>query len=91
MLALALGGRTVAELKSAMSAAEFSRWAAFYRDQPFDDLSRYHRPAALVAQSMRGGDINDLIDYLHPPHVPDGMSEGDMSIFKAFGIKPENL
>ena len=40
VLALALGGRTVAELKASMSLAEFERWAEFYRMHPFDDLAQ---------------------------------------------------
>lgn len=86
-LALALGGRTVAELKAAMSAAEFDRWCAYYRAQPFDDLHRYQRPAALLAAvNSRAGKPPEywLDQYLAPPSV----SDVDASIFRAFGLEP---
>lgn len=71
-----------------MSAAEFERWMYFYRDQPFDDFHRFHRPAALITQSFRGGDINEFLDYLQPPFIPEDMSEADLNTLKAFGIRP---
>jgi len=86
-LALALGGRTVAELKASMSLAEFERWAEFYRMHPFDDLHRYHRPAALIAHSFSGGDIEQMLDFLQPPYVPEDMTEADMNTLRAFRIK----
>jgi len=84
-LALALGGRTVAELKAAMSAAEFDRWCAYYRAQPFDDMHRYQRPAALLAAISTGKQPSHWLDqYLAPPSV----SDVDASIFRAFGLEP---
>lgn len=74
-----------------MSQAEFQRWFDFYQMHPFDDLHRFHRPAALVAKSMSGGDIENMIEWLHPQYnnVEDSeFSEADMNTFKAFGIKP---
>lgn len=47
-----------------MSRLEFERWRAFSREAPFDDLHRYHRPAALIARSMSGADFSDLIKVL---------------------------
>lgn len=89
MLCLALGGRTVAELKSVMSQAEFSRWISFYKMHPFDDMHRYHRPAAFIARSMAGGDIMQMIEWLHPDYsLADNTeySEEDLRTFKALGI-----
>lgn len=71
-----------------MSAAEFGRWVAYYRRHPFDDLHRHHRPAAMVARSMGGADINDLLDWLHPPPAAEGLSDADLRTLKAFGIRP---
>ena len=70
-----------------MSQAEFQRWGAFYEENPFDDLHRYHRPAALVSVSLGGGDVQDKLDWLKPP--PDtGHTGADMDLFKAAGITP---
>ncbi len=78
----------MAEWQASMTAAEFARWVAYYRRHPFDDRHRYHRPAALVARSMSGADINDLLDWLHPPAAAEGLSEADLRTLKAFGIRP---
>lgn len=48
MLALALGGCTVAELQQRMGSAEFAAWLAFYQVEPFGDL-RDDMRMALVA------------------------------------------
>jgi len=70
-----------------MSKAEFERWKLVYRHQPFDDYHRYHRPAALISQSMRGGEIEPLLEFLQPPYVPEDMSDADMNTLKALGIR----
>ena len=87
MLTLALGGCTVAELQARMSQAEFGAWVAFYRQQPFDDLHRYHRPAALVAASM-SGEFKDRLAFLAPEPVPAGYAPSELATFAAFGITP---
>lgn len=87
MLALALGGRTVSEWQAAMTQREFARWVEFYRLFPFDDLHRFHRPAALLC-SMQGGDFKKAMDALAPEPVPSGYSQAELNSFKAFGIKP---
>ena len=71
-----------------MSAAEFESWVEFYRCYPFDDLHRYHRPAALVSVSMAGGDIKERLEWLAPEPVPDGLSDADARTMRALGIKP---
>ena len=64
VLALALG-KTVGELQRDMSNREFESWKKFYQFRPFDDLHRYHRPAAVVAHAMgRGGEMGTTIDLL---------------------------
>lgn len=88
MLTLAIGGCTVAELQARMSQAEFIAWVAFYRLYPFDDHHRHHRPAALVAQCMAGGDMKDKLEWLQPDPTYSGYSAAEVRSFKAFGIKP---
>lgn len=88
MLVLAIGGCTIAELQARMSQKEFNQWCEFYRSNPFDDMHRFHRPAALVAGSLGGGDIQMRLDWLMPPVSDNEYSQADMSVFKAFGFKP---
>lgn len=70
-----------------MTQAEFQSWAAFYRDSPFDDLHRFHRPAALVAASV-SGDLRGKLDFLAPEPQPENMTGADLATLRAFGIKP---
>ena len=73
-----------------MSQAEFGRWAEFYESHPFDDLHRYHRPAALISRSMSGADIGELIEWLHPKYLVESeaeYSEEDLQTFKALGLE----
>lgn len=88
VLALALGGRTIQEWRSVMTQPEFLLWLEFYRMFPFDDLHRFHRPAALVAQSLGGGgDITAKLDWLAPDPVNDGLSDADMRTIRGLGFK----
>lgn len=87
MIALALGGRTVSEWKEHMSQAEFNRWVAFYEQSPFDDLHRYHRPAALIARSMGGGKYEDYVEMLVNDQTRQ-VTDADLNTFAAFGMKP---
>ncbi|MFC0677528.1 hypothetical protein ACFFGH_06645 [Lysobacter korlensis] len=61
MLALALG-KTIGELQASMGEAEFDAWREFYRLYPFDDLHRFHRPAALMACSGVSGSLDQAIE-----------------------------
>ena len=73
-----------------MSQAEFERWFSFYQMHPFDDLHRYHRPAALIAKSMSGGDMEQMLEWLHPMYSESNdieYSEEDLQTFKALGMK----
>jgi hypothetical protein len=72
-----------------MTQAEFQRWIQFYREQPFDDFHRYHRPAALVSVSMAGGDIKERLEWLQPEAIPDGLERADVATIKAFGFTPK--
>jgi hypothetical protein len=82
-------GKTVGELHQTMSQEEWDSWLSFYRAYPFDDFHRYHRPAALVAHSMGGGDISKKLEWLQPEPIPEGMTLADFETMKAFGITPE--
>jgi hypothetical protein len=69
-----------------MTQREFRDWISFYRAHPFDDLHRYHRPAALVAQMTGGGEIQDKIDWLHPPTWQEEFNSADVQTLRALGI-----
>ena len=55
---------------------------------PFDDLHRFHRPAALVAGAFGGGDMKARLNWLHPDPAEAGWSDADIRTFAAFGMKP---
>lgn len=63
-----IGGRTVAEAKRRLTLRAFEKWKQFYLHFPFDDLHRYHRPAALVAATL-GGKYEEKIEFLEPKPV----------------------
>lgn len=71
-----------------MSRPEYLRWVNFYRLHPFNDEHRHLRPAAMIAQAMAGGRIEDYLERLQPPEIPDGMSLADYNTLRAFGIDP---
>ncbi len=71
-----------------MSNAEFTRWIEFYKLYPFDDYHRFYRPAALVSASM-GGSVEKSLEWLQPEPIAGDYSEVDVSILKAFGLKPK--
>ena len=72
---MAIGGCTVDELKRRMSVPEFVRWMQYYKRNPFDDLHRYHRPAALVSVSMGGGDFIERVELLRGSFEDDTSSD----------------
>jgi hypothetical protein len=80
-------GKTLGEIDQ-MPQSEFLAWQQFYVNFPFDDMHRFHRPAALVARSVGGGEVQQLLDWLMPEAVPEGLSEADVKTMKAFGLKP---
>jgi len=70
-----------------MTEGEIDSWREFYIRYPFDDLHRFHRPAALVAGSMSGG-IEDKLTWLQmfqPPAKGAGKNDADKSVFNALG------
>lgn len=90
VLALALGGRTIAEWKAAMTEDEFEAWIEYYRRWPFDDFNRYHRPAALVAQTAGGlKDTDSLLQWLQPDDTPQRRprNQADEVIWRMAGWK----
>jgi hypothetical protein len=70
-----------------MTQPEFLAWVEFYKREPFDDFHRHHRPAALVARSIAGGEIQPLLDWLQPDPRTAGMSDADLNTLRAFGFK----
>jgi len=58
----------------------------FYRLYPFDDFHRYHRPAAMVAQSLGGGEIQPLLDWLQPDGATEEMTDADVATMRALGF-----
>ena len=73
-----------------MSQREFDAWVDYYQEHPFDDYHRHYRPAALVARSMAGAEMDSLLEWLQPTPKNDEheFSAADMATFKAFGVKP---
>lgn len=74
-----------------MTQTEFVAWREFHRMFPLDDFHRLYRPAAMIAQSMAGGDLQPRLDWLAPEPMADdesGWSAADKATFKAFGAKP---
>lgn len=96
MLALALG-KTLQQIGE-MTPAELTAWREFYVRWPFDDMHRYHRPAALVASSFGEGPLMDRITarlkWLAPEPVAQDIpgsehfSEADLRTMAAFGMVP---
>jgi len=69
-----------------MTIPEFNAWREFYQAFPFDDLHRFHRPAALVSASLGGGDVQTRIDWLQPDPTAADITDADMATLKAFGF-----
>ncbi|MCX5592795.1 hypothetical protein [Alcaligenes endophyticus] len=79
VLALALG-KTVSELQAVMTVRELESWRRFYRVRPFDDLHRFHRPAALIAHSFGGGDhLEETLRILVGGVREEASAEGEFS------------
>lgn len=78
-----------------MTQREFLDWQRFYNSHPFDDAHRFHRPAALVAGSMGGGEADAMrarLDWLRNESAPEaandeipreGYSAADIATMKA--------
>ena len=76
-----------------MSQSEFNDWQSFYLDSPFDDLHRYHRPAAWVAGNMSGVKISDSLEFLlnqTKPEPKEGeYTDIDQSVLAIFATPPK--
>ena len=70
-----------------MTQPAFLAWVEFYKLNPFDDYSRYYRPAALIAHQVRGMELDSLLGWLERKPVVE-YSEADAKTMKAFGMKP---
>lgn len=71
-----------------MTQAEFEGWRAYFRQHPFDDFHRFHRPAAMVARALGGPATTETLRWLAPEPNPPGMSDADVRTLAAFGLKP---
>lgn len=69
-----------------MTQAEFNYWLVFYRLYPFDDLHRFHRPAALIGSAMNG-DLSEKLDWLQPDPRNDKLQGNELETLRAFGFK----
>lgn len=69
-----------------MKDAEYAAWIEFYNLHPFDDMHRYHRPAALIATSLAGGGIQERLDFLAPDRSTQGLTDADVKTMRAFGF-----
>ena len=68
-----------------MSASELQDWRDYYDENPFDDVHRYHRPAALVANSMSGIEFSKAVEILvNGKPKEDELTDIDKSILNAF-------
>ena len=80
------------ELKRTLKQREFLAWIEFYKQQPFDDMHRYHRPAALITSAMSAIKTDDALAWLAPQPAstdePEGLSKADLATLAAFKIKP---
>jgi len=79
-----------------MSERELRSWQRFYEESPFDDMHRYHRPAALLAQVQVGGDFAARLDWLadgidlrqaQDASMAGQFSEAELRTFAALGMK----
>lgn len=70
-----------------MPKPEVLAWIEFYRLYPFDDFHRFHRPAALVSQSLGGGEIQPRLDWLQPDVRNADLGDADLRTLRAFGFK----
>lgn len=74
-----------------MTRVEYMSWIDFYRLAPFDDLHRYHRPAAMISVSMSGGSVEERLQWLNPEPIPEWMTLADFNTFKALGFDPAEM
>lgn len=74
-----------------MDQAELLEWVEFYKLFPFDDLHRFHRPAALVATAGaapkdRMKAVAASVDWLQPEPTLTGLSSVDVDMMRLMGF-----
>jgi hypothetical protein len=90
VLALALGGRTIAEWKGCMEQPEFLGWKEFHKLFPLDDLHRIYRPAAAIATCAQGGgDMKPILELLQPDPIEAQLGDVEKGWMRALGISAE--
>lgn len=73
-----------------MSNVEFRNWISFYKDFPFDDYHIHIKPAAIIAAKngkLTQESLDGILNWLQPEQIPEGLSQADYSVLKAFGGK----
>ena len=68
-----------------MPAADLDGFRTFFEFYPFDDLHRFHRPAALAASAF-GGKYEDRLAFLAPSPTDPMLSDADRDVSKALGF-----
>jgi hypothetical protein len=72
-----------------MTQSELLGWREFYRLHPFDDEDRLYRPAALIAASLGGGELDEHLAWLsRRPSPTAGFSEADLVTMRTSGVRP---
>jgi hypothetical protein len=62
-------------------------WIEYYKLYPFDDFTRYHKPASLIASGL-GIETKVALDWLQPEVYDGDFTEADINTLKAFGMNP---
>lgn len=68
-----------------MPAADFDGFRSFFELYPFDDLHRFHRPAAVVGAAF-GGKYESILGFLAPSPDNPALSDADRDVAKALGF-----
>ena len=80
-----------------MTVEEFETWAEYYRKWPFDEATRYHRPAAVItAAALRSREPIDKLQEMICPVWREStkaederladLSADDMALLAMLGI-----
>lgn len=73
-LALAIGGRTIGELKAAMGGTEVDLWARYRAEYGVNHLRAIELGSALVARTVGGGKFEDYLPQRSQPGKPAGIT-----------------
>ena len=68
-----------------MPAADLDGFRSFFELYPFDDLHRFHRPAAVVGAAF-GGKYESILGFLAPSLDNPALSDADRDVAKALGF-----